>query len=383
MARKMEDKIVSLSDFDMNESDELKIEDTVQSTSDDTLGDNFSDNNFDGDEGEELSESIENESEENEENGGKRKRGKKKGTTGKRNKHILKWVIIVLVIGSIFGGYGYYWYMGYQEAMEMEAASKVVYADAMSLYEKKDYAGAIGKLKTIQDFGDSGRKIEEIQEAWNGDVYDKADKLYESGEYEKAIALFNDLAKMDYLDAKDRLDETLAVQRKEYIELLGSKLYKINKYKELTYSVGAIVIDTWKKNQDKPDKEISAQVDKVFKDRAADLRQIDIGFKGLEKQLGEIVKLGGAEKAYDGVMSLYDLYKTIHTNVINPIGEFRDYEKKMKEYSSDFDVGLEKLYVAEPGLREAYKKEQEADLEKELKSGKEVIEKKEDKKSAS
>lgn len=375
MARKNKDDIVRLSDFDINEDIQEKNEYTVTDTSEGTLDENLPDINFEEGSGEELSEGIENERGEKEGEGGKREERGKKGRKGKKGKRIVFWVALIVILSSLGGGIGYYMYTEHQKELAIETANSVIYEDAMSLYESKDYAGAIGKFKTIIDFRDSRENIDEVQEDWNGDIYDKADKLYENGEYEKAIELFNGLAEVEYLDSAERLDDTLATQRKEYIDLLGSKLYKINKYKELTYSVGAIVIDTWKKNQDKPIKEVSDKLNKVFKDRATDIRQIDIGFKGLEKQLGEINKLGGAEKAYESVMSLYELYKTIHSNVINPIGEFRDYEKKMREYSSDFDIGLERLYVEEPGIRLAYKAEQEADIEKDLKSGKEVIEK--------
>ena len=353
MKRKMNDELIRLSDFDISDDDELNFDNTVKSTSDGTLDKNFREENL-GDkevDGENLGDGNLGDG------GGKKRRG-----------GWVRWVVVIVVLG-IASGIGYNAYRKYQNELILEDMNNKEYAEAISLYESKKYNEAIKKFIVLGDYRDSKDKVIEVQEAWDSELYDKADSFYEDGKYEQAIAIFKELADREYLDSQDRVDMTLAEQRKEYINILGTKLYKINKYKELTYSIGDIVIDTWRKNRDKPIDIVGIEIGKVYNIRASELRQIDIGFNGLEKQMSEINKLGGADKAYDSVMNIYEIYKDIHSNVINPLGEFADYEKKMREYSSKFDAYIERLYVEEPGIKAAYIAERDAELLTEMNSG--------------
>ena len=59
---------------------------------------------------------------------------------------------------------------------------------------------------------------EAIIPATNGKKYEVAMECYESGEYEEAIELFEELAESNYEDSKDKISEVKYTQALEYYE---------------------------------------------------------------------------------------------------------------------------------------------------------------------
>lgn len=311
------------------------------------------------------------------------KQAKKVGQAGAgqgqapKKKSKAKIIVIVLLLLAIGGGGAYYMYNKHQQELQLEQYNLSVYNEAIALRDSGRYAEAIEKFNSIAGYADAAEQAVDAQEMWNAEVYAQAMQLYEEQQFDKAAEMFNGLAEQEYSDSAQKAKLCIDTQRTLYIEKLGLMSYKINKYKELSNSLARIVIDTWNKaitsNGD-----AQKAIQELYKTREADIKKMKAGYDGLGKQIEPIVKLGGAEAAYESFQELYELYKSIHEGALDPSGEFADYKKKMVDYANEFDSLLQQMYVKEPELKAEFMRQEELERIEQLNNGERVIKEKAD-----
>lgn len=366
MARKQKDNIVRLSDFDepLNTNGTGSDGDSVQKKSRLYSTNQSQNNNNDND----------NDNGETEEGGENTKsnkgRPKEKKPTSKKKKAAIIVASLAVLGGAGFGGYTYY-----QNKLELEQYNQTVYSEAISLVESGRYSEAIEKFNSIPNYSDSLAQAEDAQERWDAEVYAEALEKYENNEFEQAIEMFNSLAEREYMDSADKVKQCVDTQRYLYIQNLGKMSYKVNKYKELSASLGRMVIDTWKKAEDsgKSQAQIKADLEALYKTREQDIKKMKIGHDGLDAQISPITKLGGAEEAYDNFQKLYQIYLDTYESVLKPSGEFGDYKKKLTDYSNEFDSLLQKMFVNEPGIKQEFDAQAEKERIENLNNGIQIM----------
>lgn len=231
-----------------------------------------------------------------------------------------------------------------------------IYQEANSLYADGRYDEAMEVYKSIKGYKDAEDKMGECMYEMNLIVYDMAMGLKEEGRYTEAIELLTEIA--DFDDSSEQIEECMDIRREEYIELIGDKVYKLNKYKELAVSLCTVISTEWN-NAVLNGQDATVALQGVYSSQASNINTIKVANTGLEEQIGEIDILDDARDAYDMMISLYDIYKEISEQVLAPSGKNTDYMSMINGYSVEFDSLLSKLYTKETGVKEKVRLEVE------------------------
>lgn len=282
------------------------------------------------------------------------KQKKEKKPWSKKKKAVVIILAILLAGLAGLGGYGYY--LGEQEM-------KAVYLEGIALMEKGQYEKAYKTFENILNYSDASTLAVECLEEINNTAYNKAMILKEEEQYEAAIAAFEEIK--DFGDSAAQIEDCNRIIRANYIDKMGVLLYKINKYKELAVGVSDVVFVDWKKAI-KDNKDVTMALQETFKSRSSEIRSLNIGNEGLNKQVEALGTLESASDTYIMFMRCFEIYNKIHEQSVQPSGDVENYEQKMKENSKQFDSFVERLYVIEPSIktvvaRETKKAEKESE----------------------
>lgn len=279
----------------------------------------------------------------------------------KPNKAVIIVVSIICALLIAGGATGYYFY---------NQKCNTIYSQACSLMDDKQYESAIGLFEGIKSFKDAKDKYDECQ--YNIDLakYNSAMELKNIRQYKEAAAIFDELG--DFEDSRKQSIESLAIERSLYVKYLGTELYKINKYKELSMSVINIVSTNWRvANASGAD--VTATLKQTYSDWGDTLKKLNDGYDGLRIQVNDISELESASEAYDKFMEIYKVYLEIHECAVAPSGELNDYIKNVNDYSQKFDKLVKELYTMENEIKQQVQEEEALNLEKEIQGATLVI----------
>lgn len=282
----------------------------------------------------------------------------------KKKKKSIPAIIASILISAIFIGFSSYGYIKNQEKLE------VIYIEASNTFNSKNYEEAYEQFYSLGDYKDASEMADSSLEAINNGVYKEAMKLKEDGKYTEAIEKLEGIA--DYTDSQSQIEECKQIRRKLYIEHIGVEIYKINKYKELAVAMCDVVSKDWQAAIN-TGTDTTVALQKTYATWSDNTRKLNIGSEGLKKQVEEIEELEGASEAYSKMHEIYSLYVKINEQALAPTGSYVDYNKKIADYSGEFDALIERIYVVEPEIKAVVANEVRKAMEEELKQEQKVV----------
>ena len=259
---------------------------------------------------------------------------------------IIRAVLIAVVLGLL----GYSGYLNNIKNKEMQT----VYMQAQAQFDSGNYTEAYKSFSSIPEFKDASEKAQQCAYTIHMGVYNEALKLKEEGLYDEAILKFGEITEFE--DAQKQIVDCYETKREIYIDKMGVLIYKINRYKELASSMSDIVYRDWTKAI-QSNRDITVSLQETYKTWDKDVRQLNIGNKGLTAQVEELGELAEAEQIkptkaiYELFIQYFELYNEIHKQAVEPSGDIKNYKERIRQHSKEFDSILEKIYVTEPAIK--------------------------------
>lgn len=291
----------------------------------------------------------------------------------KKRTWVIKLLLGVVIVALVSGG-GFIGYKKFKHNQEKMAKLEALYNQALQSLEEKQFDEAEQQFSEIIDYKDAAQKLVEVEEARNQKIYDEAVALEEKKDFDGAREKFKALTESAFKDAKERLEKNDLLKKKDFVERLGKYLFDLNKNKELCFGVSSYVTEAWGRVRK------ASVIPKALEEQSVNLEQIKEKNKELQK---EYKKLQG-EKIFSDNQGNYkmlnDLTKTateyylkIYNQVKEPTGRLNEYQKKMKEYSVEFDVLYERMQDEESMLRKVFSALTEEDRLRQIEEQKSIV----------
>ena len=257
----------------------------------------------------------------------------------KRKRNIIIIVSILVAVTVLVTGLCIY-----KHNEKMEKAG-VQYKEALSLIEAKKYEEAKSILSTIEYYDNSTSMINICDEEIYKRELAKADELYKEGKLMEASQVYSEIGE------NLKADEMMALERKLYIEDLSFKLYKLNRSKEISCTVGDVMYKNWIK-ADLLGTNATTEIDTELRGTyAKEYAELESGREEVRALMKEIGELAGAEEAHNLMLDIHEVYEKIQALLTNLSGTPYEFTTSLSDYSKEFDVLVEKLFIVEKDMR--------------------------------